>query len=317
MKGIWGQEETVPGLPYVRGMRPEAESQAAVELIAIGINDCEIGRRLEIPRGTIRDWQGGLDAGSGGRTKSWSGRRHGKCFRCEGGWSDEAAHAYLLGMYLGDGWIWEAKRSVYQIRIACDLKYPDIINEVATHIVIVRGVDRVGFAVGKGCVYVNAYWKHWPCVFPQHGPAKKHERPIELTHWQRHISLQHPKPLIRCLIHSDGNRHINKVRRTLATGPKQYRYSRYVFTYASSDILRLYTSSLDILGVIGRKRGHEISRCLDATMSPSWMPCRSQELTRRIEVSRECWNGRQDGLKHHCPKGRVGSNPTSRTASHQ
>ena len=28
-------------------------------------------------------------------------------------------------------------------------------------------------------------WKHWPCLFPQHGPGRKHERPIVLEDWQR------------------------------------------------------------------------------------------------------------------------------------
>jgi hypothetical protein len=122
---------------------------------------------------------------SGGRTESWSGRRRtGHCFRCDGGFVDEEAYAYLLGTYLGDRWIWQAKRNLYQLRISCDLKYPDIINEIATHIVIVRGVDKVGFALNEGCVGVNAYWKHRSCLFPQHGPGPKHERRIELEPWQ-------------------------------------------------------------------------------------------------------------------------------------
>ena len=28
-------------------------------------------------------------------------------------------------------------------------------------------------------------WKHWPCLFPQHGPGRKHERKIRLEAWQR------------------------------------------------------------------------------------------------------------------------------------
>ena len=56
-------------------MRSEEEYRRALELIEIGINDCEIGRRLGIPRGTIRDWRVGAASGSGGRTKFWSGRQ--------------------------------------------------------------------------------------------------------------------------------------------------------------------------------------------------------------------------------------------------
>jgi Homeodomain-like domain len=84
-------------------MRCEEEYQNAVQLIEIGINDCEISRRLGISRNTIRDWRVCVASGSGGRIEFWSGRRQATCFRCIGGWVDEEAYAYLLGVYLGDG----------------------------------------------------------------------------------------------------------------------------------------------------------------------------------------------------------------------
>jgi hypothetical protein len=230
-------------------VRPEQEYRAALKLIKERVNDCEVGRRLGIPRGTVRDWRVGLEAGSGGRTESFSGRRTGRCLRCDGAWTDEEAYSYLLGAYLGDGWIWEIRKNLYQLRISCDLKYPEIINEIATHIVIVRGVDLVGFAVREGCVDVNAYWKHWACVFPQHGPGRKHERPIELEPWQERIVNAQPRALIRGLLHSDGNRHINPITRRFRSGIRHYRYPRYMFKNASNDILAIFTDALDVLGV--------------------------------------------------------------------
>lgn len=233
-------------------MRPESEYQQALDLIKAGVNDCEIGRRLGIPRGTVRDWRVGREAGSGGRTKEWSGKRRmhvGECFRCTGGLIDEEAYAYLLGVYLGDGWIWQAREHLYQLRITCDLNYPEIINEIAAHIVIVRGVDKVGFALREGCVDVNAYWKHWHCVFPQHGPGRKHERRIELESWQKRIVENHPKALIRGLIHSDGNRHMNPITRRLKSGTRHYQYPRYMFKNASHDILSIFTDTLELLGI--------------------------------------------------------------------
>jgi hypothetical protein len=229
-------------------MRSHEEYRQAVRLIEDGINDCEIGRRLGIPRGTIKTWRLGRQAGSWGRTPTSSGPRA-TCFRCDGGWVDEKAYAYLLGVYLGDGWIWHAPKNVYQLRVTCDLRYPEIIDEIASHMVIVRGVERVGFARREGCVDVNAYWKHWTCAFPQHGPGRKHERRIRLDPWQEAIVAAHPKPLVRGLIHSDGNRHINEVTRVLRSGPRRYRYPRYMFTNASTDILGVFTDALDLLGV--------------------------------------------------------------------
>jgi hypothetical protein len=221
-------------------VRPESEYRQALELIEAGINDCEVGRRLGIPRGTIRDWRVGA-ASARGRVVT--------CFRCNGGWVDEEAYAYLLGIYLGDGWIWDAPREIYQLRVSCDLRYPDIINEIATHIVIVRGVEKVGFAQRVGCVDVNAYWKHWPCVLPQHGPGRKHERQIRLEPWQQEMVTAHPKALVRGLVHSDGNRHINPITRRFPSGTKHYRYPRYMFKNASGDILTIFTDALDLLGV--------------------------------------------------------------------
>jgi len=132
---------------------------------------------------------------------------------------------------------------------ACDLRYPDIINEIATHIAIVQGTDTIGFTLKEGCVEVSSYWKHWICLFPQHGPGRKHERTIELVSWQLEMLDSHRKALVRGLIHSDDSGHINEVERQLRTGPKRYRCSRCMFTNASRDILDLLTVPLDALGV--------------------------------------------------------------------
>lgn len=152
-------------------------------------------------------------------------------------------------MYLGDGWIWEARAGLFKLLITCDLKYPDIINEVAAHFVLIRGVDKVGFALREGCVDVYAYWKHWACLFPQHGPGRKHERSIELEPWQRRIVDAYPKALIRGLIHSDGNRHVNPITRHFKSGTRHYQYLRYMFKNASNDILDIFTESLELLGI--------------------------------------------------------------------
>jgi hypothetical protein len=61
---------------------------------------------------------------------------------------------------------------------------------------LLRG--RFSFQVSRvqkvGCTEVGSYSKHWPCLFPQHGPGKKHQRKIELTVWQQELVDLDPAP---------------------------------------------------------------------------------------------------------------------------
>ena len=54
-----------------------------------------------------------------------------------------------------------------------------------------------------------SYSNAWPCLFPQHGPGKKHLRRIVLTRWQERSVRRAPELLLRGLIHSDGCRFVN------------------------------------------------------------------------------------------------------------
>ena len=60
--------------------------------------------------------------------------------------------------------------------------------------VIATKVSRVACV---GCTEVASFSKHWPCLLPQHGPGKKHQRKIELAVWQQELVDQDPRPLIR------------------------------------------------------------------------------------------------------------------------
>jgi hypothetical protein len=102
-------------------------------------------------------------------------------------------------------------------------------------------------------VEVKIYSRHLPCLFPQHGPGKKHERPIVLEAWQREVVGAHPWEFVRGLVHSDGSRPTNRTRRAVAGGERAYAYARYFFTNRSADIRRLYTDTLDTLGVEWRQ----------------------------------------------------------------
>jgi hypothetical protein len=100
-----------------------------------------------------------------------------------------------------------------------------------------------------GMTEVNSTSKHWPCLFPQHGPGMKHTRKIELAEWQQVIVDRYPGDFARGLLHSDGYRGMNRVRRVLADGEHWYEYPRYLFVNISQDILQLCGQALDQLGV--------------------------------------------------------------------
>ena len=97
----------------------------------------------------------------------------------------------------------------------------------------------------EGCVEVNAYWKHWPCLFPQHGPGPKHLRRIELRSWQRGVVAAHPGSLLRGLIHSDGWRGVN----TVVVRGRTYEYPRYQFVSYSKDIQAIFRDACRTFGI--------------------------------------------------------------------
>jgi hypothetical protein len=169
-----------------------------------------------------------------------------RCFRCRsqlGTPTDPPAYGYLLGLYLGDGHLVTTTR-VPVLRIYCTAGWPGLIEKCdhAMRSVLVEKVQRVQ---QQGCVSVQSYGKHWPCLFPQHGPGKKHERRIVLADWQREIVQAHPGDFLRGLFHSDGCRFSNRV----TVRGKQYVYPRYMFTNESTDIMGLCQWALDLLDI--------------------------------------------------------------------
>jgi hypothetical protein len=220
-------------------VRSSAERERVASLIASGLNNCEIERATGIPRRTVSDWR------HGDRPKS---RTAPPCPICED--TPErvpaASYAYLLGAYLGDGHLGLTRRGVYRLRVACDLLHLNIAWWIALAIEDVRGRRAALQPRSRSRVVdVSSYWKHWPCLFPQHGPGRKHARQIALVPWQEGIVDAHPDQLLRGLIHSDGYRGINRIDHPRRT----YEYVRYQFTNRSGDIRRIFCEACDALGV--------------------------------------------------------------------
>jgi hypothetical protein len=205
-------------------------------LVAAGMNDCAIARLTGIPRRTVRD----LRCRPGIRPRNVAGSLD--C-RIEHNFSSLAAgpYCYLLGLYLGDGCISRHPRA-FSLRISLDAKYPAIIERCRQAIDILMPAQRAGvLRRSDGCNDVWLYSKHWPCLFPQHGPGKKHLRPIRLEPWQQALVDQATEEFILGLIHSDGCRVVANDRGVMSI--------RYHFSNRSEDILGLFTAALDALGI--------------------------------------------------------------------
>lgn len=216
--------------------------QTALSLLRGGTRNAEVARHLNVPLGTIGYWKH-ADRSKRGECP---GAHNPDCPRCDDSPLDLQAYAYLLGLYLGDGHISHySGHRVPNLMVTCDDRWPGIMDLAEQTMQRVFPFNQVCRVRKVGCHNVKVYSKHLECLFPQHGPGKKHDRRIALEGWQQTIVDAHPWEFIRGLIHSDGCRITNW---TVRNG-KRYEYPRYFFTNKSDDIRRLCTDTLAKVGV--------------------------------------------------------------------
>src|SRR4051794_22627131 len=225
------------------GMYDVAIREAAVARVKAGASLRSVSLDTGISRVTLREWL------TDGTTPK---RAAPDCPRCRGDLpAPREDYVYLLGLYLGDGCISAHPRTT-ALRITCADTWPRLLAECVSAIEAVSG--RGSFRTrAQGCHVVTVLWKHWPCLFPQQGPGRKHERKIELAEWQLAMVQADPSPLIRGLIHSDGCRVTNWTERRVGGTTKRYTYPRYFFTNASDDIRGIFTDALDQFGIAWRR----------------------------------------------------------------
>ena len=171
---------------------------------------------------------------------------------------DPRSYSYLLGVYLGDGYV-----DVYgrgggsQLVIACDAGYPELILDCWAAMQLASPGCHIGMYKALGCVRVVGGSRKWLEAFPQHGPGRKHERPIVLEPWQREIVDAFPREFLRGLVHSDGCRTVNRFKTKLPSGRvAEYAYPRYFFSNLSADIRGLFCEYCDRLGIRWTQSNH-------------------------------------------------------------
>lgn len=224
------------------------DASAVSCLLGKGLSDYEIGRRTGISRSSVQRWRtNGIPRRDCSRPSEWRP-------------PDPHSYCYLLGVYLGDGYLSKTSSRSQVLEISLDPRYPGIVNECINAIQRTVGAkpraSRRRTPKGEAIRLVATSFL-WTLVFPQHGPGKKHERVIALGSWQQRLVDQCPSQFLRGLIHADGSRVINRFRVGLASGSREYAYPRYFFTNLSTDIQRLFCEACDRLGIRWTKSSYK------------------------------------------------------------
>lgn len=217
-------------------MRSDAEFARVQSMLARGLSDYEVARRCGVPRPTVQRWR--LNPGRQKLDPTWRPQR-----------ADE--YAYALGLYLGDGHVVRRGRTGVLV-ISLDPRYERVIEQARQCLIAVFNpavVHRYERPVARTTI-LQVCSLRVPVAFPQHGPGKKHQRPIHLVPWQLAVTRAHPQALIRGLIHSDGCRSVNRFSTRLPSGRiATYGYPRYFFTNLSADIRQIFCDHCELLGI--------------------------------------------------------------------
>jgi hypothetical protein len=230
-------------------MRSNDEYRQILQLWEAGHNKSVIERETGIPRETIRDFLKRF--GTQTEIEEYLHREQQSKWKIRITEPDFRFHyAYMLGIYLGDGYIVKDPRT-YRLRAVMDMKYPNILNGVIESIKILAPHNSVCTVQRNGCIEIACYSNYWVEMFPQHGAGVKHKRAIILEDWQQKIVDEYCIEFVRGLYHSDGSRFEPVVNGKV--------YSRYQFTNVSEDIKRLFCDSVEKLGLSWRHWGQNIT----------------------------------------------------------
>lgn len=236
-------------------VRPQSVVDSALASSDAGMSDKDNAALHGIAVKTLRRWR---------RLYQRRGMPRGQthlappCPRCDGAPLREPEYAELLGWYLGDGHISRGRRDVFNLHVYNDQRYTALNAHIRDLMAVVKPGGKPHTRRVPGTVITTVSWKHWPCLFPQHGPGRKHERPIVLEDWQEHVVSAYPADFLRGLFHSDGARVRNWATRDVGGERRRYDYPRWQFVNASTDILALCTWALDLVDVPWRRSGERV-----------------------------------------------------------
>jgi len=211
-------------------MRNEKEFLNAIELKKQGLNNSEISKLLNIPRTTISGWC----------RKSPNFKKINeldpKAYISDN--NLEKTYSYILGLYLGDGYINKMPRT-YKLRIFNDAQYTDLNRHIINQLRLLFPKNQVSFIDRNTMFVIYVHSNMIPKLFPQDGIGKKHCRKIKLLDWQKEVLI--PQYMVMGLIHSDGCYYFRTV--------NNKKYYSYDFTNKSYDIHQIFQDCCDEINV--------------------------------------------------------------------
>jgi hypothetical protein len=152
-------------------------------------------------------------------------------------------YSYVLGLYLGDGYIIKTKRT-YRLRIYNTVEYDNLNGYIINNLQKIFIKNKVNYVNFKSYLSIYVYSNKLPILFPQYGSGKKQDRKIELLDWQKEIINY--KYLFAGLMHSDGSIYFDR------------KYKMCDFTNYSEDILNIYKLCLENLNLNYTTSKHRI-----------------------------------------------------------
>ena len=136
--------------------------------------------------------------------------------------------------------------------------YPEIIGEAAAAVQLAGLRQRASVLRSRARTrsWSKSHSTHWPVAFPQHGPGRKHTRPIVLADRQREIVDRDPRQLLRGLIHSDDCRTVNRFTEAAERAPRRVRVSALLLLEPVGDIRGLFCEYCERLGIRWTQSNH-------------------------------------------------------------
>jgi hypothetical protein len=136
-------------------MYPRITVDTGLLLSGVGVLDRENAQICGVSISAIRHWRYGSCRSAQTQARAPS------CPRCDGTPLDEAAYAYLLGLYLGDGCITRGRRDVFALSVACSDDWPGLIAAAGAAMSAVMPASGVFRVQRVGCTEVKSTSKHW------------------------------------------------------------------------------------------------------------------------------------------------------------